>query len=130
MSISVRALLIAATLTLSATSGAFASGKITILDAAPVAATDVPADAIIVRINKNKYQTPELKIKAGTTVVWINDEVMPHNVAFRAGMVDEKGVATPMLTRGQSASITFNEAGTYDYFCTPHPFMRAKVIVE
>lgn len=130
MSVSIRAMLIAATLTFSAASGALASGKVTILNDAPVAATEVPADATIVRISKNKYQTPELTIKAGTTVVWINDEVMPHNVAFRAGMVDEKGVATVMLTKGQSVSITFNEAGTYDYFCTPHPFMRAKVIVE
>lgn len=130
MSARIRPMLLVAALLTVPVGGAFASAKATILNEAPVAASEIASDATIVRISRNKYQTPELKIKAGTTVVWINDEVMPHNVAFRAGMVDEKGVATAMLTKGQAVSITFNEPGTYDYFCTPHPFMRAKVIVE
>lgn len=130
MSARVRALLLAAALLTAPAGGAFASAKVTILNEAPVAAAEIAPDATIVRISRNKYQTAELTVKAGTTVVWINDEVMPHNVAFRAGMVDEKGVASVMLTKDQAVSITFNTPGTYDYFCTPHPFMRAKVIVE
>ena len=35
-----------------------------------------------------------------------------------------------ILNPGQSYSFTFDHAGTYDYFCVPHPFMRGKVIVD
>ncbi len=30
----------------------------------------------------------------------------------------------------ESYTLTFDEAGTYDYFCTLHPWMKGKVIVE
>ena len=55
---------------------------------------------------------------------------MPHNVAFKAGVVGDAKMDGAMMKKDQSYSITFNEAGTYDYHCTPHPFMKAKVIVE
>lgn len=104
--------------------------RISILTEAPAPATEAPADAVIVNIAKMKYETPEVTIKPGQTVTWINTEPMPHNVAFRAGVVGEAKMDAPMLKKDQSYSITFNEAGTYDYHCTPHPFMKGKVIVE
>ncbi|GGF79808.1 hypothetical protein GCM10011402_35530 [Paracoccus acridae] len=110
--------------------GAWAQEKITVPTEEGVAATEVPADAIVVNIAKMKYQTPELTIKTGDTVYWINNEVMPHNVAFKKGVVDEGEFRGDMLGKDEAYAITFNEAGTFDYFCTPHPFMRAKVIVE
>ncbi len=110
--------------------GAFAQDRITVPSETPVAAADVPADAIVVHIDKMKYDTPELTIKAGDTVYWVNKEVMPHNIAFKKGIVGEDAFRGEMLTKDQAYSITFDEAGTFDYFCTPHPFMRGKVIVE
>ena len=112
------------------TAGAWAQDKITVPSEKPVAVADVPADATVVNIDKMKYDQPELTIKAGDTVYWVNKEVMPHNVAFKKGIVSEADFRGEMLTKDQAYAITFNEAGTFDYFCTPHPFMRAKVIVE
>ena len=124
-----RALLTALALTLLGTQMALAD-KISIPAEMPIPAAGAPADAVKVTIAKMKYDQPELTIKAGQTVTWINTEAMPHNVAFKAGVVGEAKMDAPMLKKDQSYSITFNEAGTYDYHCTPHPFMKAKVIVE
>lgn len=104
--------------------------KISILTETPAPAAEAPADAIKVNIAKMKYDQPELTIKVGETVTWINTEAMPHNVAFQAGVVGDAKMDGAMLKKDQSYSITFNEVGTYDYHCTPHPFMKGKVIVE
>lgn len=110
--------------------GAWAQDKITLPSETPVAATELPADATVVHIAKMKYDAPEVTVKAGDTVYWVNQEVMPHNVAFKKGVVGEADFKGEMLKKDQAYAITFTEPGTFDYFCTPHPFMRGKVIVE
>ncbi|MFC3569063.1 amicyanin [Paracoccus simplex] len=125
-----RAVLTALMLTASGATATLAADAITVPNAAAVPAAEVPAEAIVVNINKMKYDQPELKVKPGDTVYWINKEVMPHNVAFKKGEVGDEPFKGDMLKKDQAYSITFNEAGAYEYHCTPHPFMRAKVIVE
>jgi len=67
-----------------------------------------------------------LTIEAGTTVTWTNDDPgMLHTVTD----VDET-FDSGFLNEGDSWSYTFDEPGEYEYFCAPHPWMRAKVIVE
>ena len=117
-----RTLLAATAIALTAAGGALAAG-FELLD-------EAPEDAVIVNIDKMKYETPAVTIKAGEAVTWINNEVMPHNVHFLAGVVTEDAVRGEMLKKGESWSARFNEPGTYDYHCTPHPFMRGKVVVE
>ena len=36
---------------------------------------------------------------------------------------------TGMLTGGETATVTFNRPGTYNYTCTPHPFMIGQIVV-
>ena len=115
--------------TLGATS-AMSADKVTVPSEAAIAAADIPADAVVVNISKLKYETPEITVKTGQTVVWVNKDTMPHNVEFPAGVAAEAALQGAMLKKDQAYSVTFNEAGTYNYFCTPHPFMRGKVIVE
>lgn len=125
-----RSMLAALLLAATAASGAMAQDKISVTTEAAVAASEVPADAIVVEIDKLKYQTPDLTVKVGDTVYWVNKEAMPHNVEFVKGVVNEGGLKGPMLKRDEAYSITFNEAGSFNYHCTPHPFMRGKVTVE
>ena len=110
--------------------GALAADKVTVPSETSVPASEVPEGAIVVNIAKMKYDNTDLKIKAGDTVVWINQDVMPHNVEFQPGVTGDSDLKGPMLKKDQSYSITFNEAGEYAYHCTPHPFMRGKVTVE
>ena len=104
--------------------------KVEILTPDVAPAAEAPADAVVVKIDKLKYEPAEVTIKAGQTVTWINAEAMPHNIAFQAGVIGDAKLDGAMMKKDQSYSVKFNDAGTYDYHCTPHPFMKGKVIVE
>ena len=72
------------------------------------------------------YSVNVLTIKVGDTIRFTNvDEGMVHT----ATAVDES-FDTGFLNGGESAEITFDTAGEFEYFCLPHPWMRAMVIVE
>lgn len=72
------------------------------------------------------YSVNVLRIKVGTTVTWTNDDAnMMHTVTEVNGLFD-----SGFLNTGQSWSYTFDTPGEYEYLCLPHPWMRAKVIVE
>jgi plastocyanin len=71
------------------------------------------------------YSVNELMIPLGTTVTWTNDDpTMPHTVTAADGSFDS-GIMQP----GDSWSHTFDKPGDLEYFCTLHPWMRAKVSV-
>ena len=90
-----------------------------------------PKEAKQVQIAKMKFNPSDVTVKAGSVVTWTNTEALPHNVHFKAGAPNvTKDVEGPMLRANQTYSVRFNQPGTYDYICTPHPFMKAKVIVE
>ena len=63
-------------------------------------------------------------VPSGTTVTWQNTGSVLHTAT------DVKdGWDTGDLLAGQSGSVTFNNAGTLTYYCTPHPWMVGQVIV-
>jgi amicyanin len=66
-----------------------------------------------------------ISINQGDTVTWNNDGPTPHSATAANGTFD-----TGILRKGQSGSHTFNEAGTYSYICTPHPYMKGTVVVQ
>lgn len=70
------------------------------------------------------------EIKTGTTVVWINDDFVPHTIQSQ----DEKGKVIPMfnsdlLYTGDRFAFKFTESGVYNYFCTLHPWRVGLVTV-
>lgn len=71
------------------------------------------------------YSVNVLTVPAGTTVTWTNEDGMMHTVTAADGSFD-----SGFLNEGDTFSYTFDEPGEYEYFCSPHPWMRAKVIVE
>ena len=70
------------------------------------------------------FQPANMQVRVGTTVTWTNQDSVPHSVTFKNGMKD-----SGLLTQGQSFSYTFNTPGTYQYYCTVHPYMVATVTV-
>ena len=66
-----------------------------------------------------------LTITQGDTVTWVNNGPTPHSATANDGSFN-----TGILKAGQSASHTFSQAGTFSYFCQPHPFMKATVVVQ
>ena len=76
------------------------------------------------------YIPSSIVIEKGKQVTWVNHDSAFHSVT--SGFYNEP---TEFFDSGhldpfESFSITFDESGTYDYFCTLHPWMKGQVIVE
>ena len=96
---------------------------------------------VTIGIQEYSYLRPNIKIKKGTAVTWINEGNMEHNVmhahhgdeeAHAAPAKDEVKsdvLAGPLLQEGESYSFVFTEVGTFPYHCAPHPFMTGSVTV-
>jgi plastocyanin len=70
--------------------------------------------------------TPSIvQVPAGTTLTWINNGTIVHTATSADGSWDTGDVPGG----GAQVSVTFQTAGTYDYHCTPHPWMIGRVIV-
>ena len=85
----------------------------------------VPADDQI-------YYDPEvITVSVGDTVLWDNADTTVHTVTSGMPPTDTTGVFdSEMMMAGDSFEFTFTEAGTYDYYCTFHPWMVGTVNVE
>ena len=69
-----------------------------------------------------------LTIKTGTTVTWMNQDGAPHTIASDPGSV--VAFTSESLANGASYQFTFNQSGTYSYYCTIHPSMKGTIIVQ
>jgi len=58
-------------------------------------------------------------------VTFSNAGTQAHN----ATSSEAGGFDTGMLAKDESASVTFNQPGTYTYICSPHPSMIGQIIV-
>jgi amicyanin len=68
-----------------------------------------------------------ITVDEGDTITWTNQDTAPHTVTTTSG---PERLNSPYLSKGQSWSYTFTAPGTYMYYCTVHPDMRAEVIVR
>jgi YVTN family beta-propeller protein len=66
-----------------------------------------------------------LTIRAGESITWSNDDGSPHTITFKDGSAGAKS-----LSPGQSFSRVFDKPGTYEYICSFHPYMTARVVVK
>lgn len=76
---------------------------------------------------KDFHFTPQtLTVKSGAKVTWINHDDEVHVVAS----ADKKFEKSSPLDTDQKFTITAGAPGTYNYFCSVHPKMTGKIIVE
>jgi plastocyanin len=78
-----------------------------------------------VTISDFQFAPASVTIDVGDTVTWTNDGPTPHSATADDGSFD-----TGIFNAGQSRSNTFDQAGTFAYFCTPHPNMRGTITVR
>ncbi|MDQ2973534.1 MAG: cupredoxin family copper-binding protein [bacterium] len=74
-----------------------------------------------------KFGPTNLKIKKGTTVTWTNLDDARHDISPTEESDNFK--SSELLSKDQSYTFTFNQAGTYEYNCSPHPYMKGTVEV-
>jgi LPXTG-motif cell wall-anchored protein len=78
-----------------------------------------------VTISDFQFAPASVTIDVGDTVTWNNEGPTAHSATADDGEFD-----TGIFDAGQSRSHTFDQAGTYSYFCTPHPNMEGTVTVR
>jgi plastocyanin len=86
----------------------------------------VPAPANAeVKIDNFSFGPSTVTIPPGATVTWINRDDIPHTV-----MSTDKLFKSKPLDTDDKFSFTFEKPGTYEYFCSLHPKMTGKVVVQ
>ncbi|MDP2948605.1 MAG: cupredoxin family copper-binding protein [Chloroflexota bacterium] len=90
----------------------------------PDAASTAAASPDDVTIWEYSFRPATLRVAVGTTVTWTNRDGVAHTVTGRSG-----DWGSGLLAQGQQFSYTFTQPGTYEYFCEPHPWMQARIVV-
>jgi plastocyanin len=90
-----------------------------------------PGSAVPGCENTNECYLPfEINVAVGATVSWINDDSAPHTVTSGTVPIADGLFDSGIVMSGSVYEFTFDEAGTYDYFCMVHPWMTGKVLVN
>lgn len=77
------------------------------------------------------FTPSSLTVAAGTTVTWTNSDAVAHTVTSDTALFDSGAIsASGGYGGGGTYSYTFTTAGTYNYHCSIHPMMTAKIIVQ
>jgi nitrite reductase (NO-forming) len=84
--------------------------------------------------SNGKFFVPEtLTVSKGSTVTWTNKDSTLHTVTSGSPESGNSGTGTVFdssyLAAGKTFQHQFNIAGTFDYYCTLHPYMKGKVVV-
>ena len=79
-----------------------------------------------IKIDNFSFGPTTLTVPVGATVTWINQDDVPHTIVSSEGKI----LKSPVLDTDEKFSFTFTKAGTYPYYCSVHPRMVAKVIVQ
>lgn len=100
-------------------------------------ATGSEGGGTVVTLANFSFGPDEIRIKAGTTVTFVNEDQIAHDVVQASPATVNSGTpgfASPQIMPGSSWSHTFNEPGTYPILCTVGAHyivgMTAEVIVE
>lgn len=81
-----------------------------------------------VDIQNFAFNPAALTVKVGDTVTWVQHDSTPHTTTSAKEPVPEW--SSPFLSEGQTYSHTFQNVGTFPYFCDPHPFMQGTITVQ
>lgn len=103
--------------------GAFA---LTIASAGPASAVPTKAaKPLSIAIGGMAYSTARASVHVGDTVVWVNQDIVDHNVTEKKSALWNVSIAP-----GKSARVVMKKPGTYAYFCRFHPNMTAWLDVK
>jgi plastocyanin len=72
---------------------------------------------VTVRMEDNFFDPANITVEPGTTVTWVQSGSNPHTTTSYDGLWDSGMIGGGS---GGTFSFTFDEPGTYEYFCIPH----------
>jgi plastocyanin len=88
--------------------------------------TEAVAEGTMVDIKDFAYVPDSVEIPVGATVTWTNSDTAPHTATAK----DREALQSGTLNQGDSYSQTFDQPGTFDYFCEFHANMKGTIIVQ
>ncbi len=77
----------------------------------------------IVEIKDMKFQPTELTVNRGDTVIWINKDIVPHDVTE-----ENKAWASPVLSNDDTWEKVITKSDSY--YCSLHLVMKGKLIIK
>lgn len=77
-------------------------------------------------ISQMEFQPADLTVSQGDTVVWINKDLVAHNVTEQPEK--EGSVKSDTINNGQSWKMAVDHG--FDYICSIHPTMKAKITMK
>ena len=102
-----------------------AAGVITLLYAGAPHSPSAAVSPAAIRIDNFAYSPPTLVVAPGTTVTWTNADDDAHTVVEKQGKFKSAALDTD-----DTFSQTFTAPGEYEYFCSLHPRMIGKIVVQ
>jgi len=78
-----------------------------------------------VKIDNFSFGPATLTVPVGSTVTWTNRDDIPHTVVSTEGLFKSK-----VLDTDEKFFFTFSKVGSYPYFCSIHPKMTGRVVVQ
>jgi plastocyanin len=78
-----------------------------------------------VKIDNFSFSPATITVPVGTTVRWTNADDIPHTIVS-----DDKSFKSKALDTDEQFTYTFTKPGTYSYFCSIHPKMTGKIVVQ
>ena len=78
-----------------------------------------------VKIDNFTFGPAVQTVMMGTTITWTNRDDIPHTVVSTDKVFKSKALDTD-----EKFSFTFSKPGTFPYFCSIHPKMTGKVVVQ
>jgi plastocyanin len=77
-----------------------------------------------VDIRDMKFIPAELEVKKGDNVVFVNHDLVNHNVTDASGGNWSSSVLAP------DSSWTYKAIENADYYCSFHPVMKGKIVIR
>lgn len=77
-----------------------------------------------VEINQMQFQPASITLQKGDTVVWINHDIVVHDVTEETAKLWTSGPLDP----GESWSLVVTKSA--DYYCSIHVVMKGKLVVQ
>jgi len=78
-----------------------------------------------IKIDNFSFSPNTVTVPVGSTVRWTNRDDVPHNVVN-----EDKSVKSKTMDTDENFSYTFTKPGTYTYYCSIHPRMTGKIVVQ
>jgi len=84
-----------------------------------------PSTPDMVEVKNFSFTPMTLTVAVGTKVTWKFDDSAQHTVSAM-----DKSFVSPAMNNGQTYSYIFTKAGTFQYICSIHQYMKGTVVVQ